>query len=292
MNKYIHANCLFINQKYEEAFKLYMDCVNEDEDARAFSNIGYMYHRGIGVERDYGKAISYYTVASYHDGGVAFYNLSLMYMRGEGVRVNLEKALDYMKKSAAEGSPDAKLYLGLAYMMGYLYDPVAIECLSLIPFPRVIYKEPDLILLGGEGNDEIENERYEVIAHDEFEAIDIYKSLTNDHEEDPYHEAIVASAKLTLGTAMLNGVGNELNPEKAFALIQSAAIKNYSAEAAAFIAQNQDEAQYYGVDMEKFNHLLNSDYFNRGSGSLNVPESHKRANFAKKSTTKKLEDKK
>ncbi len=291
MDKYIHANCLFIKGEYEEAFKLYTECTKEEDDARAFSNIGYMYHRGIGVDVDYGKAISYYTVASYHDNGTSFYNLALMYMRGQGVRVNLDKALDYMKKSAAEGSADAKLYLGLAYMMGCLYDPVAIECLSLIPFPRVIYKDPDVMLLGGNGDDEIETKRYEVIENDDYEAVEMYESIVHDYEEDPYHEAIRTSAKIALGMALLNGAGKEYDPKRAFKLITSAALDGYSSEAAAFLANNSDIAKSYGVDMHNISRLFATDYFNNGGETLNVPQSHRASSFASKTRQKKLGEK-
>ena len=89
MNALIHANCLFLRGKHKEAFDAYMEIVKATPDAIAASNIGYMYHRGIAVVRNYKKAMDYYMAASLEDGGVSCFNMALMYLRGQGVDADL-----------------------------------------------------------------------------------------------------------------------------------------------------------------------------------------------------------
>ena len=151
MNPLIHANCLFLRGKHKEAFDSYLKILDSEPNVVAASNIGYMYHRGIGVMRNYQRALSFYNAISELDGGVACFNMALMYLRGQGVVPDFKQAIALMKRSAELGCADARLYLGLAYILGYAYDPIEIECLSLIPFYRVIYRDNATPLLWGPG---------------------------------------------------------------------------------------------------------------------------------------------
>ena len=64
----LDANVLFLRGKHSEAFEGYSKIIRNYPDAIAASNIGYMYHRGIAVVRDYKKAREFYIAASEEDG--------------------------------------------------------------------------------------------------------------------------------------------------------------------------------------------------------------------------------
>ena len=80
MASIIIANSLFISGEHKRALDTYMELVEKNANAIAASNIGYMYHRGIGTMRDYKRALAYYEAAAELDGGVALFNMALMYM--------------------------------------------------------------------------------------------------------------------------------------------------------------------------------------------------------------------
>ena len=56
MASMLSANSLFVNGEHKRAFDTYMELVDKNANAIAASNVGYMYHRGIGVTRDHKKA--------------------------------------------------------------------------------------------------------------------------------------------------------------------------------------------------------------------------------------------
>ena len=276
MNALIHANCLFLRGKHKEAFDAYMKIVKATPDAIAASNIGYMYHRGIAVVRDYQKALAFYNAAREEDGGVSFFNMALMYMRGQGVAVDFKKAIELMKRSVDQGCVDARLYLGLAYLLGYAYDPVEIECLSLIPFYRVIYRDESQPLLGGEQFDPtMEDKRYEAIEADETEAVEMYFRLSVGHEDDPYVEKQCAAAEFMLGKAYIEGVGSIYNPKLGYRKMYHAAVYLDSAEAAQFLIANKETAKVHKINVEKVELLAEHGYFRRTMGNLGTPSSHR-----------------
>ena len=276
MNALLHANCLFLRGKHKEAFDAYIDIIKGCSDAIVASNIGYMYHRGIAVVRDYKKAMSFYNSAREEDGGASYFNMALMYLRGQGVDTDFKKAVDLMKRSAEQGCVDAWLYLGLAYILGYAYDPVEIECISLIPFYRVIYRDESMPLLDGNGYDPtLEDKRYEAIRADGNEAVEMYERILIEHEEDPYAEKQCGAAQLMLGKAYIEGLGNSYNPKLGYREIYRAAIYYDSAEAAQFLLDNAGVARKYKINIDKIKLLAESGYFHKTMGNLGTPYSHR-----------------
>ena len=67
------------------------------------SNLGLMYHRGKGTEKNNEKAIAYLNQAC--DGGYALgcSNLGLMYHKGDGVEKNEQKAKLFFKRACIAG---------------------------------------------------------------------------------------------------------------------------------------------------------------------------------------------
>ena len=276
MNALIHANCLFLRGRHKEAFDAYMEIVKANPDAIAASNIGYMYHRGIAVVRDYQKALAFYNAAKDEDGGASYFNMALMYMRGHGVDVDFKKAIDLMKRSSEQGCADAKLYLGLAYILGYVYDPVEIECVSMIPFYRVIYRDESIPLLDGNGYDPaLEDKRYEAIKASGEDAMEMYRKLLSEHCDDPYSEKQCGAAQLMLGKAYIEGLGNTYNPKLGYEKIYRAAIYYDSSEAAQYLLANADIARKYKIDVNRIELLTGYGYFRPIMGNLGTPYSHR-----------------
>lgn len=276
MNKLVNANSFFLNGEYEKAFELYLRLVSENLNAVAACNVGYMYQRGIGVVRNYKKALAYYEAASELDGGISFFNMALMYMRGQGVEVDICYATDLMRLSAEHGCPDASLYLGLAYIMGYAYDPVEIECATLIPYYRVIYRDPSSVLLGGAGYDpDIENSRYAAIEADADEAVELYCRISREHKDDPTAENQLAAAEFMIGKAYIEGLGNRYDPRLGFNRIYDTAIRHHSQEAAQYILANSERANAFCIEVEQIAALASQNYFRPTMGNLGTPQSHR-----------------
>ena len=58
------ADLYFQNEEYDKAYKLYLDCANNVDNANAAFKIGWMYENGKGVEQDPEKAIYWYKKAA------------------------------------------------------------------------------------------------------------------------------------------------------------------------------------------------------------------------------------
>ena len=267
MKSLTEANVLFLTGKHKEALDAYLCLARDEHDETAAMNAGYMFHRGIGAMRDYRKAMECYVAASMAEGGAACYNMAIMYMRGQGVEVDFAKAIELMQRSAQLGSNDAKLYLGMAYILGCVYDPVEIECLSLIPFCRVIYRDFNVPLLAGEGFDpDLEDKRYEVIEADGKEAVAMYQSLSGE----------AAGIKfLMLGRAAIEGLGGEFNPREGYKMLYRAATEHQSAEAAEYLLVNEKVAIAHGIALGQIKVLAHTDYFRPLRGQFITPKSHR-----------------
>lgn len=254
MNDLLHANVSFLKHDYAAAVAGYQKLMRERQDPIAACNLGFLYQQGLGIKQDYRKAIQCYRASCYEDGGVGYFNLALIYQRGLGVPVDLDRSLDQMKRSADLGCPDAQLYLALVSLLQYYYDPINIECVSLIPFYHVIYRGDDSAPLLGEAENsneqKIEDARFELVQKNHFEesaACGYYTSLIVDHEEDPYAEQQVTDAKFMLGQAYIEGV-LEGHSAEGYQLIAEAAVDG-SADAARYLLTNSDTAMAYGVHL-------------------------------------------
>ena len=76
--------------------------------AGAQFNLGVMYARGDGVEKDPAEATRWYRKAAEQGHAEAQFNLGLRYYKGEGVRKSRTMALKWFRKAAAQGHPTAK----------------------------------------------------------------------------------------------------------------------------------------------------------------------------------------
>lgn len=90
----------------------------EQGNPNAQYNLGVIYDRGYGVERDYAKARAWYEKAAAQGNASAAHNLGMMYKKGHGVSVDYQQAADWFKQAAELGEPAAQNNLGVMYAEG------------------------------------------------------------------------------------------------------------------------------------------------------------------------------
>lgn len=254
----ITADALFLQGNYREAFERYFHGATELRDDRAAFDLAYMYHRGFHVPVNYPMARKFYHAASAMEGGAPLFNLALMEIRGLGDRPDLRSALRHMEEAAALDSPDAQLYLGTAYTIGCVFDPLNIECLSMIPFYRVIPRTEQTLLTGAGLDPELENERFSVIEADEQSAVEMFARATR-HRDDTYISPQIGAARVAMGQALIEGFGMEYDPRRGYRLLEKAALVNGSREAAAYLTAHREEARIWGISEARIAYLENKE---------------------------------
>lgn len=90
----------------------------EQGHAEAQNNLGSMYQRGLGGERDLVEAVLWYRTAALQGEPVAQYNLAGRYRLGEGVPLDLHEAVKWLTLAADQDYLDAMADLGVAYRFG------------------------------------------------------------------------------------------------------------------------------------------------------------------------------
>lgn len=267
------ANNLFLDGHYQEALSEYERGVNEAHDPLAALNLGQMYLLGIGTDPDYQRAKGYFVASCLVDGGIGNFNLALIYMRGLGVPTDFKAAFEHMTRSAEQGCVDAKLYLGLAHLMGCIYDPITIACISNIPFYNVVHRDPAAQLMGDTlPSPELEAKRYEVISPDDSESVAMYRSVLK-ADEDEFNSQ-VGEASLMLGKAYIEGAGGLYDPRRGYNLIMRATVRNRNEEAAQYLLVNAEAATAHGINTRLVAALLKSGHF-QGDAAQQAPEGNK-----------------
>jgi Fe-S cluster biogenesis protein NfuA len=97
---------------YEKAMNIWLEEVKHKND-QAMTNLGLMYLKGEGVDKDYVIARDYFEQASLYDNDSANYNLALMYQTKIGVDEDIPKAIDYFRRAVAKKHQGASFRLGL-----------------------------------------------------------------------------------------------------------------------------------------------------------------------------------
>lgn len=97
----LHANDieqareLFEKKDYAQAFSLYKNIADSQNNPEAMFRVGLMYSHGLGTVNDSKKAINYYENAANLGYGYAYHNLAVAYSKGILVPKNGEKAFNY-----------------------------------------------------------------------------------------------------------------------------------------------------------------------------------------------------
>lgn len=220
---------LYLDGKYAEAAEYFRTGAGLG-DAEAAFNYGYMLYHGIGTERSYTEAKSYFGFAA-GIVGEANYNLAVMYLHGVGVKRDYRKCYSYMRDAAEMGVIEAQLYLGVAHTLGSLFEP-DITSISLIPYHTPEYRDP-YALLEGEVPDmeEDEERRIRAVRQDLRSAFEWFRAAAK-HAPD-YVEELSRRSKYLFARCFLDGVGVDYNRDKANELMLLAA------------ADGSEEALYY-----------------------------------------------
>ncbi|MHB9148099.1 MAG: patatin-like phospholipase family protein [Candidatus Amoebophilus sp.] len=92
------------------------------EDMEAQYNLGIMYYKGWGVDKNYQEAKEWYEKAAQQGYAAAQCNLGWMYLNGEGVDKNYQEAKEWYEKAAKQGLASAQYALGWMYANGQGVD--------------------------------------------------------------------------------------------------------------------------------------------------------------------------
>ena len=88
-----------IDYNNEEA-KHYFELNKDKNDPIALNNLGYMYMKGLGVDKDESNAVNLFKAAAEKGLPEAEFNLGMAYYKGDGIRRNYEDAFSYFKDAA------------------------------------------------------------------------------------------------------------------------------------------------------------------------------------------------
>ncbi len=214
------ADVAFIEKRYQDAAKMYLDGARDGSEIAAF-DYGYCLLHGIGVEKNETEAKSYFAFAKNMQGGEACYNLAMQYLHGNGVKCNYKLSFEYMKDAAELGCVEAMLYLGMAYTTGCMFEPDVVG-ISLIPYHTPIYRDFSSYLLVGDTPDieDDEDKRYSVVAPDAREAFLYFRAASRC---DPTYTAeLVKKAKFLYAKCFIDGLGVDVNYKTGVRLMLSA----------------------------------------------------------------------
>ena len=90
----------------------------EAGDAKAQSQLGYLYYVGEGVPQDYAMAVDWYRKAAVQGDKDAQYNLAVAYAFGEGTKQDYKEAVIWYRRAAEQGHAIAQYSLGISYIYG------------------------------------------------------------------------------------------------------------------------------------------------------------------------------
>ena len=90
----------------------------EQGDRSSQSALGEMYQNGIGVERDFNKALLWHSKAAEQGAKLSQYNLGYMYFTWQGVNQEYIQALSWLRKAADQGEVNAQHLIGVMFFKG------------------------------------------------------------------------------------------------------------------------------------------------------------------------------
>jgi len=91
----------------------------EEGNCRAMVLVGDCYEEGVGVPRDYGKAMRWYRKAADAGNASAMRDIGGLYLGGLGVSQDYTEAMKWFRKAADAGDTDAMCLIGVLYQNGW-----------------------------------------------------------------------------------------------------------------------------------------------------------------------------
>ena len=113
---YEQGEAFYNNKEYDEAAELFKKACDGGKMSGCY-NLGVMYKKGNGVEKNEQKAVELYKKAC--DGGkmLGCTNLGFMYANGNGVEKDLGKAAELFKKACDGGNMHGCRSLDIIHML-------------------------------------------------------------------------------------------------------------------------------------------------------------------------------
>jgi TPR repeat protein len=111
----------------------------EKGNANAQEYLGYCYHTGQGVAKDYVEAVKWHRKAAEQGNAVAQRNLGICYQHGNGVRKDKAEAAKWYRKAAEQGDAYAQYNLGVCYSDGDIVakHPTPVDTIMSFPDPII-----------------------------------------------------------------------------------------------------------------------------------------------------------
>jgi hypothetical protein len=97
----------------------FLKILSQCGDDKSMYELGYMYHYGHNVEKNYKKSFKYYKMASNKGNNIASFSVGYMYEFGLGVEQNCQKAIEYYHYSTRLGNYEAMFNLAIMYLHGF-----------------------------------------------------------------------------------------------------------------------------------------------------------------------------
>lgn len=107
---FAHGVAAYDAGDYAKAAK-YWEPLADRYDLAAMRNMGNLYRRGLGVEKDPEKALAFYEAAAKRGFAPAQYAAAMMHVSNDGVVYNGEQAIIWLTRAAKAGFEPAKAQL-------------------------------------------------------------------------------------------------------------------------------------------------------------------------------------
>ena len=111
---WMHHKGKGVQQNYAEALTWYRKAADQGF-VFAQNQLGWMHQKGQGVQQNYAEALTWYRKAADRGHVASQNNLGWMYQNGLGVAKNCAKALSWYRKAADQGDASAQNNLGWMY---------------------------------------------------------------------------------------------------------------------------------------------------------------------------------
>jgi TPR repeat protein len=113
----LYRKGLGVEKDQKKAFELFLYAA-ERGHVEDQSNVGVMYMQGQGVEKDFAQAMRWLMAASEQNWGTAADKIGLLHLDGKGVEKNIDKALEFFEKGVNLGDRNSMVNLANLYMKG------------------------------------------------------------------------------------------------------------------------------------------------------------------------------
>lgn len=101
---------------YVQAVKWYHDAADNHNISSAANNLAFLYHQGLGVEKNEKTAVDYWTIAAKGGNAVAKQQLGYAYLFGEGVDADQKTGRFWLKEAAQAGDVRGQFFLAYSYL--------------------------------------------------------------------------------------------------------------------------------------------------------------------------------